>query len=48
MRVKYSPLYKHDVNGIIKRAGGVLITRAIVLKLNGRFPDNMLAGYFLN
>jgi hypothetical protein len=54
IRVKYSPLYKHDVNGTIERTRGVLITRAIVLKLSNRLPDNMSAeyyiviGYFLN
>jgi hypothetical protein len=47
-------LYKYDINSIIERAGGVLITRVIVLKLNNRLPDNILAeyyiiaGYFLN
>jgi hypothetical protein len=54
MRIKYSLLYKHDVNNTIKRARGVLITHVIVLKLNNRFPDNIsaecyiIARYFLN
>jgi hypothetical protein len=54
MRVKHSPLYKHDINGTIERTGGVLTTRAIALKLSSRLPDNMsaeyyiTAGYFLN
>jgi hypothetical protein len=48
------PLYKHDINGIIKHTRGVLITCVIVLKLNNRLPDNISAeyyiitGYFLN
>ena len=47
IRVKYSPLYKHDVNGTIERTRGVLITRAIVLKLSNRLPDNMSAEYYI-
>jgi hypothetical protein len=54
MRVKYSLLYKHNINSTIKRTRGVLTTRAIALKLNNRLPDNISAeyyittGYFLN
>jgi hypothetical protein len=54
MRVEYLFLYKHNVNGTIEHAGGVLITRVIVFKLNNRLPDNISAeyyiitGYFLN
>jgi hypothetical protein len=54
MRVKYSPLYKHNINGIIEYTKRVLITRVIILKLNNRLPDNIsaeyyiTAGYFLN
>jgi hypothetical protein len=40
-------LYKYDINSIIERAGGVLITRVIVLKLNNRLPDNILAEYYI-
>jgi hypothetical protein len=40
-------LYKHDINGIIKRTRGVLITRAIVLKLSSRFPDNISVEYYI-
>jgi hypothetical protein len=47
MRVEHSPLYKHDINGIIERAGGVLTTRAIVLKLSNRLPDNISAEYYI-
>jgi hypothetical protein len=47
MRVEYSLLYKHDVNSIIERIRGVLITRAIVLKLNNRLPDNISAEYYI-
>jgi hypothetical protein len=54
MQVKYSPLHEYNINSIIKHTGGVLTTRAIVLKLNNRLPDNISAeyyiitGYFLN
>jgi hypothetical protein len=54
IQIKYSPLHEYNINGIIEHAGGVLITCIIVLKLNSRLPDNMLAeyyiivGYFLN
>jgi hypothetical protein len=54
MRVEYSFLYKHDINGTIEYARGVLITRAIILKLSNGLPDNISAeyyittGYFLN
>jgi hypothetical protein len=47
-------LYKHDINSTIERTRGVLITRAIILKLNNRLPDNIsveyyiTTGYFLN
>jgi hypothetical protein len=47
MQVEYSLLYKHDINGTIKHTGGVLITRAIVLKLSGRLPDNISAEYYI-
>jgi hypothetical protein len=47
MRVKYSPLYKHDINGTIEHTGGVLTTRAIVLKLNSGLPDNISAEYYI-
>jgi hypothetical protein len=47
MRVEYSPLHKHDVNGTIERTRGVLTTRAIALKLNNRLPDNILAEYYI-
>jgi hypothetical protein len=47
MQVKYSLLYKHDVNSTIKRTRGVLTTRAIILKLNNRLPDNISAEYYI-
>jgi hypothetical protein len=47
MQVKYSPLYKHDINSTIKRTKGVLTTRAIVLKLSNRLPDNISAEYYI-
>jgi hypothetical protein len=47
MRVEYSPLYKHDVNSTIKHIRGILIIRAIVLKLNSRLPDNISAEYYI-
>jgi hypothetical protein len=40
-------LYKHDINGTIERARGVLITCAIALKLNNRLPDNISAEYYI-
>jgi hypothetical protein len=48
MQVEYSLLYKHNVNGIIERARGVLITRAIALKLSGGLPNNMSAEYWIS
>jgi hypothetical protein len=48
------PPHEYDVNSTIKRARGVLTTRAIALKLSNGLPDNMLAEcyitarYFLN
>jgi hypothetical protein len=54
MQVKYSLLYKHDVNSIIERTRGVLTTRVITFKLSSRLPDNIsveyyiITGYFLN
>jgi hypothetical protein len=54
IRIEYSFLHKHNVNGIIKRIRGVLTTRVIILKLNNKLPDNIsaecyiAAGYFLN
>jgi hypothetical protein len=39
--------HKHDINGTIERTRGVLITRAIVLKLNNRLPDNISAEYYI-
>jgi hypothetical protein len=47
MQVKYSSLYKHDINGTIERARGVLTTRVIALKLNNRLPDNISAEYYI-
>jgi hypothetical protein len=47
MQVEYSLLYKHDINSIIERAKGVLITRVIALKLNNRLPDNISAEYYI-
>jgi hypothetical protein len=47
MRVEYSPLYEYDINGIIERARGVLITRVIILKLSNRLPDNISAEYYI-
>jgi hypothetical protein len=47
MQVKYSPLYKHDINSIIKHTRGVLIIRAIAFKLNNRFPDNIPTEYYI-
>jgi hypothetical protein len=47
MQVKYSLLYEHDVNSTIKRTRGVLTTRAIILKLNNRLPDNISAEYYI-
>jgi hypothetical protein len=47
MQVKYSLLYKHDINGIIERARRVLITRVIVLKLSSGLPDNISAEYYI-
>ena len=40
-------LYKHDINGTIERARGVLTTRAIALKLSNRLPDNISAEYYI-
>jgi hypothetical protein len=48
MQIEYSLLYKHNVNGIIERARGVLITRAIALKLSGGLPNNMSAEYWIS
>jgi hypothetical protein len=47
MRVKYSLLYKHDINSTIKHTRGILTTRAIALKLNSRLPDNISAEYYI-
>jgi hypothetical protein len=47
MRVEHSPLYKHDVNSTIERTRGVLTTRAIVLKLSSRLPNNISAEYYI-
>jgi hypothetical protein len=41
------PLNKHNINSTIEHARGVLITRAIALKLNNRLPDNILAEYYI-
>jgi hypothetical protein len=48
MQIEYSLLHKHDVNGTIERARGVLTTRAIVLKLSGRLPNNILVEYYIS
>jgi hypothetical protein len=47
MRVEYSLLYKHNINSIIKRARGVLITRVIALKLSDGLPDNISAECYI-
>jgi hypothetical protein len=47
MQVEHSLLYKYDINGIIEHTRGVLITRAIVLKLSNRLPDNISAEYYI-
>jgi hypothetical protein len=47
IRVEYSPLYKHNINGTIERTRGVLITHVIILKLNNRLPDNISAEYYI-
>jgi hypothetical protein len=47
MRVEYSLLYKHDINGTIKHTRGVLITRVIALKLNNGLPNNISAEYYI-
>jgi hypothetical protein len=47
MRVEYSFLYKHNVNGTIERTRGVLTTRVIILKLSNRLPDNISAEYYI-
>jgi hypothetical protein len=47
MRVKYSLLHEHNINGTIEHTRGVLITRAIALKLNNGFPDNISAEYYI-
>jgi hypothetical protein len=40
-------LNKHDVNSIIERTRGILITRVIILKPNNRLPDNISAKYYI-
>jgi hypothetical protein len=47
IRVKYSPLYKHDINSTIEHTRGVLTTRVIALKLSSRLPDNISAEYYI-
>jgi hypothetical protein len=47
MRVEHSLLHKHNINGTIERTRGVLIIRAIILKLSNRLPDNISAEYYI-
>jgi hypothetical protein len=40
-------LHKHDINSTIEHTRGVLITRAIALKLSNRLPNNISAEYYI-